>query len=646
MAGARGCWLEWSISVQNNGFADLSVTWRGKDGLYDFSVNNGLQRLTDPLYPFFPHDGNPGLAPETLIDAINSGLLPADKQQFAEHVGNLDDTQPKYHRTCWFQGLLFYDFVAQSQLLGPNTQTYSTLVWDSVNIPGGGWVSLDQTFADTVHPVCRMVESGANDPVNSRDILEPDFSLGGPMARGGSMKAVWGPEIYDYTGYTRGYVSRVITRAEDLGDSRAPKLWGDYWLDCAPLDLMEVTPLVDFNKIYLTTVQVPPPGLPPLSGQRDEFVLDFPEFENAGGKGLLNPTLALDIQWHTSNDQFAATLYQWHCSYIAKPEFIEFRATDRNDVGAVQAKYLMACNMEANTLGKDVIIDVWVDGVLVQTWNVNHDFQSEKPYAINPPVAGYEFQVQLQATQPNTLWQLYQLNWIMEPWPDAVARYYPFDSLGTTADKFIQGVVLPMETNGEPAIVGLWGDDDNIWRTWTKTTLPLKKTGVVLDIQQPFTAHFIQFQTLTAHRIWPGEARVVWEPIPEATNTWQTQQTDNDMGGWSHLRDCFIAYMGGTGANLAQPLAGPITPVLTITTEYGSMEYALDPVMPNQYVRCYRVLAPQKAKWHQYRIDAPSPGVRLYQKDTVIRIKEWGSQGAYLNSQPFGDDSRASGAKM
>jgi hypothetical protein len=274
---------------------------------------------------------------------------------------------------------------------------------------------------------------------------------------------------------------------------------------------------------------------------------------------------------------------------------------------------------------------------------MNHDFQSEHPYGFEP-VAGYEFQIQLEAP-PSGLWQLYRLNWLFDPWPDAVARKYSFTNLGLTDDKLIQGIVLPMETNGEPATVGVWSDDDNIWRQWTKTTLPLKKTGVVLDISAPFTAHFLQFRTYDAHRIWWQEARVVWEPIPEATNTWQTQETDSDMGGWGHLRDCFVAYMGGTGYNLATPLS-QVFPVLTITTEYGDMKYDLDPVMPNQYVRCYRVLAPQKAKWHRFRIDAPGTGIRLYQKDTVVRMKEWGSNGPYVNVQPFGDNSRQYGARM
>jgi hypothetical protein len=380
---------------------------------------------------------------------------------------------------------------------------------------------------------------------------------------------------------------------------------------------------------------------------RSEFVMDFIEWRSSGGKGQLGPTLGLDINWQPINGQFASTLYQVTYTFVIKPDFVEFRSTDRDDSGALQAKYLMALNVEANTLGRDVHILVFVDGLQVADLVMNHDFQSEHPYAFEP-VAGYEFQVQLRPDQPDTLWSIFKLNWLFDPWPDAVARKYSFTNLGITDDKFIQGIVLPMETGGQPAVVGVWSDDDNITRTWTKTTLPLKKTGVVLDISQPFTAHFLQFQTLTPHRIWWNEARVVYEPIPEATNTWETQEGDWDLGGWSHLRDCFIAYMGGTGANLATPLAAQtIFPVLTITTEYGSMQYDLDPVSANQYVRCYRVLAPQKSKWKRFKVEAPgSQGIRLYSKDTVVRVKEWGSNGPYVNLQPFGDFSRQYGARM
>jgi len=664
VAGAKGVWLEWSLSVQSNGLADQSVSWRGKDGIYDWSAGGGLVRLTDPLYSFFPHDNNPGIAPEGILPFIGTG------SHHPESVGSLDDTLPKYHRLCWFQGLLYYDFVANiPEPASPNVgiSNWSTLIWDSVNIPGGGWVSLDQPFAsagkpETLYPIVHGIDIGANDPAFDATPQTSAFGpIYGPMSRGGSLKVLWGGPsslvsggsagggtIFDYYGLTRGFESRFMTRAEDAGDPRLMKLWGDYWIDCTPLAQFTVYPLASFNTLALEprTVPVGPSTL----GVRMQFPLDFLEFVNAGGWGLLSPTLGLDVIWVGNSGQFAASLNEWQPTFVIKPELIEFRATDRDDQGLNKAKYLMGCNIEADTrefidpttglpliapnITQTINVNVIVDNNVVATLTLYHPGQTEKPYGFEP-VAGYEFQVQFQfETQATVWWQLYKVSWIFEPWPDDVARKYPFTNLGDTSDKFIQGIVLPMETGGKDTTVGVWFDDSNQTEAWTKSTLPLKKTGVVLDMPQPIIAHFIQFQTVTPGRIWPEEAKVVWEPVPELTNTWQTQETDHDLATWHHLRDCFIAYMGNGDA-----------PVLEIDDEYETMRYTLDPAAVNQFVRAYRVLKPMKAKWHRYRVTSVA-GIRLYVKDTVVRLKEWGSTGPYLNAQPFGDLSRASGARM
>src|SRR5215475_6045098 len=456
VAGAKGLWLEFSLSVQSNGITDQSVTWRGKDGLYDWSAS-GLRRLTDDLYPFFPHDGEFGIAPETIMPFINA------RSEQPENVGNLDDSQPKYHRTCWFMGMLFYDFVARTDA----GNTFSTLVWDDIQVKG--WVSLDQPFQDTVHPVARGIDISNNVIRKVPDPQLPDILDG--LAK---LKVTQGGWIYDYFGFTRGFESRIITRAEDMGDPRANKLFGDYWLDCTPLVQLVIAPKVNFHASTLTHDFVGP------LNTRNDFILDFDETVTTNGLGVMQQTLGLDIHWNPPDGQFAPVLNQWSPSFVMKPEFIAFRFTDKTDEGLLQAKYLMGMNMEANTDNTAFQLNILVDGNLVAQPIVQHNGQSEKPYGWEP-IAGYEFQVQMNFPQ-NVQWQLYKIKWIFEPWPDTVARKYPFNSLGDTGSKFIQGVVLPMETGGQQTTVGLWGDDDNITRSWTKSTLPLKKTGVVLNI--------------------------------------------------------------------------------------------------------------------------------------------------------------------
>lgn len=665
VAGAKGVWLEWSLSTQSNGVSDQSVTWRGKDGIYDWS-SQGLNRLSDPLYSFFPHDNNPGLAPETIFPFLNAN------SHHPENIGNLDDTLPQYHRLCWFQGLLYYDFVARDLAAGlpadESVPTFSTLVWDSVNIPGGGWVSLDQPFTIAgepvnLYPVARAVEIGANDP-NFDATIEPGF-IYGPMARGGTMKTLWGgpatnPDgsttnggtIFDYYGIDRGgFESRFITRAEDLGDSRAQKRWGDYWLDCTPLDSFTVYPLAGFHRCALQPITVPGPqvpitpdfcALPSQPGNRAQFICDFVEFVNTDGAALMSPTLGLDIIWTAADSQFSPSLNQWSPAYVLKPEVISFRTTDPDDLGALQAKYFTGLNLAANTFGQNTQLDVYIDAVPAGQLAVNHNGQVEKPYAFTP-AAGYLAQLQMSYPQ-NTLgqpvtWQYYKANWIYEVWPDAVARSSFFSDLGYTGAKFLQGMVMPMETGGQNVTFQVNSECGQSVTMGPVSTPSLCKNEIPFSFgpcnaspSDPFIAHVVQIVPNDPARIWYDNIKWIWEPEPELVSTWVTQPTDHDFPTFHHHRDCFIAYRGGNG-----------TPALYITTEYGTETYPLDPVTTNQYVRCYRVLKPQKAKWRSYRVEGCGL-FRLYIRDCVVRVKEWGSTGPYVSAQPFGDLSRVNGA--
>lgn len=676
VAGAKGVWLEWSLSVQSNGVTDQSVSWRGKDGIYDWSAS-GLQRLTDPLYAFFPHDNNPSEAPETLMPFLNAF------SHHPEHVGNLDDTQPKYHRLCWFQGLLYYDFVCQAPAAGlplsVAVDTWSTLVWDTVNIEGGGWVSLDQPFSvggkpTSLYPVCRAIDIGANDPKFDAGIQvdQSDPALGGiygPMARGGSLKVLWGGPatrldgsihsggtVYDYYGLVREFECRFITRAEDIGDSRGQKRWGDYWLDCTPLDDFMVYPMAGFHRCVLQGVNVPrnpnatgawitpviTPDFcpnPPEPGNRVQMILDFPEFANAEGASLMSPTLGLDIIWTPADGQYVSTLNQWSPSYVIKPEVISFRASDPDDMGQLQAKYFTGLNLEANTFGQLYDLNVLLDNQQIATLNVNHNGQSEHPYAFTPK-AGYEMQLQMVAPQgaaPPT-WQLYKINWIFEPWPDSTTRDSFFSDLGYVGSKFLQGMIIPMETGGNQVTFNVQGDCGINAKMGPVSTPSLCKMDVAFSFSpcntypsNPFIASQVQIQPDNDARIWYDQIRWIWEPEPELVATWVTQPTDFDLPGWHSQRDCYIAYRGGNGA-----------PTLFVTTEYGTESYKLDFVGPNQYTRCYRVLKPQKAKWRSFRVE--SCGLfRLYLKDCEVKVKAWGTTGPYISAQPFGDLSRTNG---
>ena len=378
---------------------------------------------------------------------------------------------------------------------------------------------------------------------------------------------------------------------------------------------------------------------PSEPGNRAQFILDFLEFKNKQGASLMSPTLGLDIIWKAADGQFSPSLNQWQPSFVLKPEVISFRSSDPDDMGVLQAKYFTGFNLEANTWGLPLSLNVLLDSKQIANLSIVHDGQSEHPYAFTPQ-AGYLAQVQQadQGIAPPPTWQLYKINWIYEVWPDATTRDSFFSDLGYTGSKFMQGLVLPMETGGNPVTFNVAGDCGQKAVMGPVSTPNLCKMDVAFSFSpcnsspsEPFIASSVQIQPNAPARFWYDQARWIWEPEPELVATWQTQPTDHDLATWHHLRDCFVAYRGGQG-----------TPTLYVTDEYETVAYPLDPVVPNQYVRVYRVLRPMKAKWHSYRVEGCGL-FRLYLKDSVLRIKEWGSTSTYINVQSFGELSRTNG---
>jgi hypothetical protein len=387
-------------------------------------------------------------------------------------------------------------------------------------------------------------------------------------------------------------------------------------------------------------VRIVPDSCPDPSepGNRAQFILDFIEFKNVEGASLMSPTLGLDVIWTPADGQFTGSLNQWSPSYVLKPEVISFRSSDPDDMGQVQAKYFTGFNMQANTFSQTINMNVYLDNTQIATLAINHNGQSEHPYAFTPQ-AGYMMQVQAEETSPPPTWQLYSINWIFEPWPDTTTRDSFFSDLGYVGSKFMQGMVLPMETGGQSVTFNVTGDCGQKATMGPVSTPNLCKMDVAFAFSpcntypsDVFIASQIQIQPNQAARFWYDQIKWIWEPEPELVPSWVTQPTDHDFATWHHHRDCFIAYRGGNG-----------TPALYITTEYGTEAYPLDPVTPNQYVRCYRVLKPQKAKWRSYRVEGCGL-FRLYIRDSVVRVKEWGSTAPYVDAQPFGDLSRTNGA--
>lgn len=596
--GAKGLWMEYSLTVQSNGISDQSVTWRSKDGIYDWSIN-GLRKLTGDLYPFFPHDGQPGIAVENIFPFLGPAINVQN-----EVIGSLDDSQPKYHRLTWFQGILFYDFVAQSAA----GQTFSTLVYDSNQV--NGWVSVDQAFSDTLHPVARGIEIAAN-----------------------NLKVSHGNVLYDYTDGVRNFQCRFVPRSEDAGDPRVNKIWGDAWLDLTPAQTISARAWLNFN----TTAE----AVQSLTGTavRQGMIFDLSNFPPPvlfPSLGAFSPTLGLDFTW-TSVAGVNSTLYQWQPSFVAKPEIVIGRPTDKTDDGHVGAKYLMGMILEADTGGVTVSLDIVVDDQVITTVSVRHNTQQEKPY-VWTPVIGDEFQLH---ETPSGLSSpgiaIFNVRWIWVQWEEFTqGRSYPFTNCGYQGNKFIQGGVIPIDTGGSAASLSLHFDGGTVAVIGPFTTPAGKKTPVAFSLSTPVIAHEIQIisDQGQACRVWDQEARWIWEPTPELVSEWKTPPMTHGMSGWLHQRLFWVAYAATQGATFKRYF-----------DDGTSESYALGGTA-GAYTKLLVPATPRKSRWFVYELLGGAGQIKAYVNDMEFHTKAWGSEGSYSVQKPIGSASVVQGAAI
>lgn len=374
LPGGKGIWLEYSLTVQSNGIADISITWRGKDGVYDFSAGAGLRSLTaDDMYPFFPHDNQSGSPPSVLYP-----FLPVS----SEPVPAPDDLQSSFQRLTWFDGYLFYDFLGNSN--GSN-QSW-TLVYDSrVN----GWISLDRYAANL--EICRGIEIAAN-----------------------NLKIGIGNVLYDYTGTSdagTAIACRLVTGADDFGDGRNQKQLGDVMIDANPGGAtVAVNLLTAYNNTSTALANI-------TGSARTQAIEDF-----ASGGGLYSLTAGLDITWSASAGG-TATLYQWELAYLVKPELTIARTTDWDDDGYEGAKFFQGFILQLNTQGATVQLSVQSDGGTVQQPfpGITSSGEIEYPFTFKTPFIAH--QVRINSDIALAMMGPFRIRWIWEPAPELAKNW-------------------------------------------------------------------------------------------------------------------------------------------------------------------------------------------------------------------------------
>jgi len=496
IGGGKGLWMEWSLTVQSNSISDVSITWRGKDGIYNYTEGGGVQSLTDEtMFPLFPHDNQAGsgigtgigasLAAGTVFPVLNSGFT----------IPPPDDTQPKYQRLIWHQGQLYFDYAGLYNTGSMSANWYTTLVFDAREAKG--WVSFDAYSGGTAgFPTSRMTEIGAN-----------------------NLKMSFGNTIYNFTGVNdngSAILSTVITKQDDQGDARGEKLYGDLMFDVDPGGSGGVLGVIVAPLVAYGATSTPTASTAFTVSGRQQGVVKF----STDGLGVLSRTFGLEIQWTATGA--ATTLYQYVLDWVPKPEITVGRATDKTDDGYPGAKYMRGAVVEANTFNVTRKVNFLVDGVAVTNpvtgttvFAVKTNGQLEVPFAFTPAV-GYELQIAIDATDTATAgWELFQVRWVYEQWPDNDQKQSAVIEPAGGKLVYIRGFVLPVDTGGTD-VTPAFMTDLAVGTGLTKTNTN-GKTGVAYTLNPPLLAHNVIFTPNAPWRAWYNEIQWDAEPWPEKT---------------------------------------------------------------------------------------------------------------------------------
>lgn len=459
--GSKGLWAEYSLTVQTNGIADQSISWVGKDGIYDWSASGGLRTMTDrDLYPFFPHDNQGGTDVATLLPWLN--------EPTPIHAPNFAADKMKFHRLCWFQGELFYDFPAGST-------DYNTLVHDTKEC--NGWVSVDQ-----------YTPTGGS---NAQESVGRGIEIAG-----NNMFVAVGGELMTYSGSTDGgntIACRFTTRSDDLGDPRTVKLYGDYMLD-ANTGNAAVAVYTWANNYTASAANTTV-----TTSIRIQTVLDL-----TSGLGIMATSHAMDFRW---NSTAPVILYQWAYSFVPKPEVTFLRATDKTDEGYNGAKYLRGLCIEANTGGANRTVKVLVDGTDAGTLTVSATSQLEIPFAITP-IVGSEFQIQ---PTDAANWELFTIRWVWEKWPDLTVIQSNWMDMGTTKPKYVRSFSIPISGPASPTLSFIATyDGTNTYSTTAVAPANIAaKSPAQFSFNPPILAHQLKLTPSTPCRVWYDQ--IVWD---------------------------------------------------------------------------------------------------------------------------------------
>jgi hypothetical protein len=220
---------------------------------------------------------------------------------------------------------------------------------------------------------------------------------------------------------------------------------------------------------------------------------------------------------------------------------------------------------------------------------------------------------------------------------DTFLRATDWDSCDYPGLKFIQGMILEADTEGQNRTVMVQADQLNV------ETVAINHSGQRMEayaLTTPVEAHMVRLLPEDADFWRLFNVRWIYEPAPEYVYEWKTQGTDHDLPGYQFIKSAFIAHRSTADIQF------------TINVDGTDFVYTI-PHSNGVYKKTYILFAIAgsgrclKGKLFTYELRSSDVAIpfQLFVKDSEVKVHSWAS-GSYLVKLPFGDTHRAVGARL
>jgi hypothetical protein len=217
-------------------------------------------------------------------------------------------------------------------------------------------------------------------------------------------------------------------------------------------------------------------------------------------------------------------------------------------------------------------------------------------------------------------------------------RAIQYDDAGYSGEKFWQGIELEADTENAVRTVRVEYDGGTLG-----DTLTVQHNGRIMkpySFSSAFVAHMARLIPTDSNQWKLFRWRWVFEPEPPLVTVWESQQTSFGHVGYVHLKAIWVTHTS----------TADLTLTITRMDDNTSNSYTITNSGGIRGQEFYMLLGPAyfcKGKTFKFKItQANNVPFRIYQRNTGVLVKPWGSQQAFARWVGWGGDAGDGAAQI